>query len=293
MHRLVESQIEEEITASLLFFQTYSELLEFCRRENVLLIGVSKESRATFYRDYLLSLIFSEKLSQLELKAADLRKLQSIFPEVLDNEKDAFKKFDTLKRVYGEKLDSIESILEELASSRPDYQVVMSFAHGTGHTSPLLLGPSARVRRFFRRVRHDPRRYVTTAFPNATRKQGEKFVAWATNIVSAIPELPSIVSLYVLLDPRDSPMRVDVPHWKYLLKDVDWPKPVEVDIRPLLNIMVTGYCGLEGHNLWLKDVDQKVRLKRRTVDGIYIPYLEKLFQSKVIRGRGYRRVKYP
>ena len=57
--------------------------------------------------------------------------------------------------------------------------------------------------------------------------------------------------------------------------------------------MITGYCGLDGYNLWLKDVDQKVRLRKRVVDQIYFPYMEKIFKEKIIRGRSYRRVKYP
>jgi hypothetical protein len=43
----------------------------------------------------------------------------------------------------------------------------------------------------------------------------------------------------------------------------------------------------------LKNVDERVRLKKKTVDNIYVPYLEKLFGEKIIRGRSYRRVKYP
>ena len=92
---------------------------------------------------------------------------------------------------------------------------------------------------------------------------------------------------------RDSPIRIDIPNWEYLLSEIGWPKPVDVSLEDLLKILVTGYCGLDAYNLWLKDVDEKVRLKRKYVDNIYFPYLEKLFQSKIIRGRGYRRVKYP
>jgi hypothetical protein len=68
---------------------------------------------------------------------------------------------------------------------------------------------------------------------------------------------------------------------------------LDLDLEALLRIMITGYCGLDRYNLWLADVDEKVRLRRKIVDEIYFPYLEKLFQSKIIRGRGYRRVKYP
>jgi hypothetical protein len=66
-----------------------------------------------------------------------------------------------------------------------------------------------------------------------------------------------------------------------------------VDLGDLLKVLVTGYCGLDNYNLWLKNVDEKVRLRRKVVDDIYFPYLEKLFGEKIISGRRYRRVRYP
>ena len=293
VHLLIESKIEEEIVSLLRYFQTYNELLEFCRKENVLLIGVSKESRSTFYRDCLLKLIFDEELGELDIKAGELRKLETVFSQVLDNERVAFDRFDRLKQRHGEKLDTIAVVLDELASSRPDYQLVMNFSHTIGYTQPMLLGPSARVARFFKKYRLDAEKYVRRSFPNTTRKKGDGFVNWAVDIISKIPKMPSIMSFYILLDVRDSPIRIDIPNWEYSLSQIGWPKPVDVNLEDLLRIIVTGYCGLDGYNLWLKNVDEQVRLKRKSVDDIYFPYLEKLFQRKIIRGRGYRRVKYP
>jgi len=293
VHLLIESKIEEEIVTLLHYFQTYNELLEFCRKENVLLIGVSKGSRSTFYRDYLLKLILDEELRELDIEAGELRKLEAVFSQVLDDERAAFDRFDRLKQTHGEKLDTIAVVLDELASSRPDYQLVMNFSHTIGYTQPMLLGPSARVARFFKKYRLDAEKYVRRSFPNATRKKGDEFVHWAVDIISKIPKMPSIMSFYILLDVRDSPIRIDMPNWTCSLSQVGWPKPVDVNLEDLLKIMVTGYCGLDGYNLWLKNVDEQVRLKRKYVDDIYFPYLEKLFQRKIIRGRGYRRVKYP
>lgn len=293
VHLLIESKIEEEIVTLLHYFQIYSELLEFCRKENILLIGVSKGSRSTFYRDYLLKLIFDEELKRLEIETGELRRLEAIFSQVLDNERVAFERFNRLKQEHDGKLDQIAVVLDELASSRPDYQLVMNFSETVGYTQPMLLGPSARVARFFERYRLNAEEFVRRSFPNTTRKKGDEFVDWAVDIISKIPKLPSILSFYILLDVRDSPIRIDIPNWEYLLSEIGWPKPVDVSLEDLLKILVTGYCGLDAYNLWLKDADEKVRLKRKYVDNIYFPYLEKLFQSKIIRGRGYRRVKYP
>jgi hypothetical protein len=293
MHVPVETKIEEDRTTVLDYFKTYAELLDICKKKGILIAGVSKESRATFYRDYLLKLIFGEELEQLDIEEGDKQKLRDIFPEMLEKEKTAFSKFKRLKAKHGSKLESIDLIFTELVSSRPDYQVVMSFAGKKGYTHPLLLGPSAYAARRIRSIAANPKKYTVGNFPIATREKGREFVDWASKVVSDIPGFPSFVSFYLLLDTRDSPMRIDVPCWDQPLSKTGWPKPIDVDLQALLRIMINGYCGLDAYNLWLRNVDGKVKLKRRVVDDLYFPYMEKLFGSKIIRGRSYRRVKFP
>jgi len=293
MHVPVETKIEEDRTAVLEYFETYRELLELCRKKGILIAGVSKESRASFYRDFLLKQIFVEELENTDIEGGDKQRLSAIFPEILENEKTAFSKFRKLKQKHGSKLETIELILTELASSRSDYQLVMSFAENVGYTQPLVLGPSTRAAERMRPFSSDPRKYVMNNFPVMTRERGKEFVDWGSGVISSIPSFPSFVSLYLLMDVRDSPMRIDVPCWEQLLSKTGWPKPIDVDLKVLLRIMVSGYCGLDAYNLWLKNVDERVKLKRRVVDELYFPYMERLFQSKIIRGRGYRRVKFP
>jgi hypothetical protein len=256
---------------------------------------VSKESRSTFYRDYLLKLIFNETLEKLSscIEEADLLKLKPIFTELLDDEKSALRKFEKLRHKYGKKLDIIALILEELASSRPDYQIIMNYAHTPGYTQPLLLGPSARTARRLEACRKEPVKYVRTNFPVTIREKGNDFVNWASNILLNINAFPGIISFYLLLDTRDSPIRIDVPCWDYTFSSTGWPKPIDFRVDEVLRVMITGYCGLDCYNLWLKKVDERVRLKKRVVDNIYFPLMERLFGEKIIRERGYRRVKYP
>jgi hypothetical protein len=169
----------------------------------------------------------------------------------------------------------------------------MNFTNSIGFTQPLILGPSARMARYFEKFHSKSRMYIRNRFPRATREKGDVFVEWASKIISQIPNFPSFNSFHLLLDQRDSPMRIDIPNWEHSLSEIGWPKPVNVNLENLLKIMITGYCGLDGYNLWLKDVDQKVKLKKKTVDQIYFPYMERIFKEKIIRGRSYRRVRYP
>ena len=184
-------------------------------------------------------------------------------------------------------------VFEELTSSRPDYQLIMSLAEPTGIRSLCCLVLRRVMSRFFELCRNNPERYVRRYFPVTYREKGQEFVKYASNIVSSFTTFPGIVSLHLLLDARDSPIRVDLPYWDQTFTNTGWPKPVDLKVDDLLNIMVTGYGGLDCHNLWLKNVDERVRLKKKVVDNIYFPYMEKMFGEKIIRGRSYRRVKYP
>ena len=293
VHVPLESKVEEERLVLVDFFRVYRELLDLCRKNNVLLVGVAKESRSTAFRDFLLRLIFNEELAKLDIDDDDARKLKPLFMEVVDDFTLGLQKFEKIGQKYGVKLETIRMILLELARSRPDYQLVMNFAESVGYTKPLLLGSPPRLQSKLETFRSDAKGYVRKNFPNAIREKGKGFVDDAAQVIAGIPDFPAMVSFYVLFDRRDSPIRIDIPCWDQKLVDVGWHKPAIVDLEGVLKVLATGYCGLDCHNLWLKNVDERVRLKKKTVDNIYVPYMEKLFGEKIIRGRSYRRVRFP
>ena len=293
VHVPLESKVEGERLLLLDYFRVYKELLDLCREKGVILVGVAKESRSTSFRDFLLSLIFKEELAKVEVDDDDARMLKPLFMEVVDNANEGLLKFERFRQKHGKKLETVELVFQELARSRPDYQVIMNFADSVGYTKPLLLGPSPRLARRLAESRSDAKGYVRKNFPNALRELGRGFVDEAAQVIAGISDFPGIVSFYVLFDRRDSPIRIDVPCWDQKLIDVGWHKPVSVDLDAVLRVLATGYCGLDCHNLWLKNVDERVRLKKKTEDNIYFPYMEKLFGEKIIRGRSYRRVRFP
>jgi hypothetical protein len=293
VHVPLESKVEEDRLVLLDYFRVYRELLDLCKNNNVVLVGVAKESRSTSFRDYLLKLVFREELEKAAIDDDDARMLKSLFMDVVDNATVGLQKFEHFKQKHGEKVEKIGLIFDELARSRPDYQVVMNFAECVGYTRPLVLGPSPRLARRLEESRSDPKGYVRKNFPNTLRERGKGFVDDAAQVIAGIPDFPAIVSFYILFDRRDSPIRIDIPCWDQKLINVGWHKPVTVDLEEVLKVLATGYCGLDCHNLWLKNVDERVRLKKKTVDNIYVPYMEKLFGEKIIRGRSYRRVRFP
>jgi hypothetical protein len=293
VHVPLESTVEEDRLILLNYFRIYRQLLDACKQSGVTLVGVAKESRSTAFRDYLLNLIFRKALKEAELEDSDARMILPLFMEVVDNAGLGLAKFERFKQKYGDKVEIIGMIFEELARPRPDYQVVMRYSKDLGYTRPLLLGASPRLERHLRQFDLHPEIYVRKNFPNALREMGKGLIGEAARVIAGIADFPAILSFYVLFDSRDSPIRIDIPCYDKRFIDVGWHKPFSADLSEVLKILATGYCGLDCHNLWLKNVDERVRLKKKMVDNIYVPYLEKLFGEKLIRGRSYRRVKYP
>jgi hypothetical protein len=95
----------------------------------------------------------------------------------------------------------------------------------------LLLGPSAGAARRLGQIASDPDRYVSSRFAVATREKGGDFTEWAAKILAGIPRMPSFISFYLLLNARDSPIRIDVPCWEHPLSKTGWPKPADLDLQ--------------------------------------------------------------
>ena len=125
----------------------------------------------------------------------------------------------------------------------------------------------------------------------------EAFMRRACDILSDIPSFPTMVSFHVLLDKRDTPIRVDAPSWVFsrdtTISDFAGGRDLQVNLNWIVSLLMKGYGGLKDYNIWLKRVDEKVRLTNEVMDSIYSSVLEKELDLTIIHSRGYRRVKYP
>ena len=150
-----------------------------------------------------------------------------------------------------------------------------------------------------RQLERNPRRYAERNFREAASEaeDSDSFLEESAQILSGIPSMPAVVSFHVLLDRRDTPLRVDVPSsmlgGRDKLVDCTDHRAMKGDVTPILEVLLAGYGGLRNYNVWLKRVDEEVRLARRTVDGIYTPALGRMLGMTLVHERGYRRVRYP
>ncbi len=282
------------------YFKTLWELFELCRERRILLAGVSKESRSSFLRDHLLERLLEGELGRLDGLPVEVKaELRAIFETALQAPSEALSALRRLKRAHGDRLEGVERIIREAASARPDHQLIRRLAKAPGYTAPLELGAFKPGSTTIELMGKDPKAYVRRYFREAILEaEDEKaFIREAAGILARIPGLPSIVSFHLLPDPRDTPMRVDIPSWAcgpgHRISDFAGIRPAEADVSGMVALLMGGYAGLRDYNVWLKRADEEVRLSRDIVDGLYSPALEKMLNATMIHPRGYRRVKYP
>ena len=288
-HLMMESPLSNDRDFFIRYYREIMRLFKKAEEENVLLIGISKESGSRFFRDFLLKQIITlpEVLGEVPENEA-----KGLISMALDNKRNAFKYLEQLKSKY-ENIGLLEDVLKELITPRPDYQLIESFVTGEGRTVPLLLGPSSRWLRRMRQFEMNPEGYIRSHFPLLSNS--EDFVVTAKGVIRRLKELPAIVSFHVLPDKRDSPLRIDVPafyfgvHKKFY--EIGWPEPVEKDTYTVLSVIATGYAGLDYHNIWLWKVDKEVKFHRREFDDMYLSKFKEIV-GVGLNARDYRRVRF-
>jgi len=282
------------------YFREYCELLETCRNRDVIPVGVSKDSRATMLRDHFLKILLDKELEKLKPAREDDDEIRGTFNRILQRQRgQRVRRLRTLESTYGAgSLDRVLQILFEARTLRSDHQMILNFTTGGGYSTPLELGAYGRGVGLLDMYRRQPREYVRTHFPEAIdeAEDSEKFVDEASRVLSKIPSIPTTVSLHALFDRRDTPMRIDMPSWAFginrSLKDLTGFSTLsDLDVKDVLSTLRLLFGGIRHYNVLLTSVDSEVRLRRDTVNRIYLPLVERSLKLPLplVHVRGYRR----
>lgn len=94
-HIPIETGYVNDRAFMLKYFETVIELLEACRRERVPIIGISKESRTAFFREFLVKTIAVEMKDEVGLSTESLERILSL---ALDNRRMALKELERLEK---------------------------------------------------------------------------------------------------------------------------------------------------------------------------------------------------
>lgn len=281
------------------YFDTFDRLLTLSKERNILLLGVSKDSRSSFLRDFLLNGILERELNDLDIPQSAKITAFRLLQEVFDTPTEAFESFKKLKVDYGERLRKVEQILWEAFAARTDHQLIRTYVEQPGHTVPIELSVSKRSFFLIQELQTRPESYVSTHFKESLLESSDasKLMSRACEILTRIPNFPAMVSFHVLLDKHDTPVRIDTPSWTFnretTISDFIGGRDLLLNVNPIISLLMSGYGGLKDYNIWLKRVDERVRLSNNIVDTIYSSALERELDFTIIHTRGYRRVKYP
>jgi len=263
VHLPFETDFSNDRDFMIRYFETFLRLIEICKEKKIWLIGLSKESRSSFFSEFLLLNFALEIKNEIGLNEKGIIEL---FSEVLDN------KYQALKKVRNMNNEKLNILVEELLSKRPDFALILRYAQKTGYTAPLLLGASSRWRREVKQILDNPEAFLNSHFPVCS--QNEEFIKNAKWVITKISDLPAIISFHILPSLNDTPIRVDVPAWCFGLDDklfdIGWPEKVNVDISDVLEIISAGYFGPENYNVWLKAAHDGVKLSSEVFKNLYL-----------------------
>ncbi len=304
VHPPEETPVEGDRTLLIDLAEAFCKLLSECRRRNVIIVGVSKDSRVENFRDLLLKRMISDELKRLEpyMETEDLNLLKKSIHFIKDRPNYSLSLLRKLKSKHGNLLGHIGNMLMENARSLPDSQLIRYFAEAPGYSTPILLGLPEWARREITALEKYPKKYMSSKFRYAlleTDMSEEEFIERAVNVYNRVFESSTIVTYHLLFDIHDIPLRIDVPSWvlgidkrmKDNLESVFIENPGVVGT--INSILRAGYAGLRNYNILLKRVDEEVRLTNKDLDSIYERVLEKELGTILTHTRRYRRVRIP
>jgi hypothetical protein len=265
------------------YFETLIRLFNMARENKVPIIGLSKESRSSFFREFLMRNMIFKLAGEYGLDASEVSTLISM---ALDGRR--------ANAILDKTPPPLRDYIMEYISLKPDFLIIMSCTRKPGYSTPLILNAPPGVKKAFKLINVDPVKYLQLTHPISSRDVD--FIEWASHIVKELPKLPAVISFYVLPSAQDTPMRVDAPAWVFNveknLSEVDFSEAVDADIDDILRLISAGYSGLEDYNVWLTTAHRRVKLGRRTFEHIYLPKFEEIV-GRTATSRGYRRVRFP
>lgn len=266
------------------YFEVLLNLLDLCRRLNIPIIGVSKGSVSSFFRNFLIGILAVDTAIKFGYDSSFVRNL---LYNILDKKGSALLILDSLP-------EDLKIIFREFLNRKPDFQLILNYAKTTGYTVPLFLSPPPRTIRAFKLIMRDPYAFLKSAFPYSS--MSSDFLDCSVNVVKRLLDLPAIISFHIYPSTFDIPLRIDIPAFCFGFEDkfidFQWPEAAEIDLSGFLKLLASGYCGPEDYNIWLSNVDRMVRLSRRIFESVYLPKFEDVIGG-ITTSRGYRRVRYP
>ncbi|MBS7613081.1 DNA double-strand break repair nuclease NurA, partial [Candidatus Bathyarchaeota archaeon] len=127
------------------YFETVIKLFNTAREGKIPIIGLSKESRSSFLKEFLMRKVIFKLTEEFNLNVLEVATLMS---RALN------------KRGFSNILEKtptpIREFMIEYATLKPDFLLIMNYARKPGYSTPLILNPPNGAKKAFRLIKADP-----------------------------------------------------------------------------------------------------------------------------------------
>lgn len=286
-HFILESSVIDDEDFILKYLDSYITVLNETKEKNILLIGLSKDSRATFFRNGILDEVFYEEREKIKDKITDseLRLINSVIKGIDELHIAKLQEFRDLLNEKPKLLKKIADIFKEYQITRTDGELIYRFAETTGFTRPMEMGLGRpQQKNNFKQMRKDPVSFLRTRFKNKidslSDEEKEKFFKYGLKVIEKILLIPTFISFHILPDIRDTPIKIDIPSWyferNHLLSKypfVDFIKVLESLMEIIISFIMKLYGGLDNYNLLLSAAHDGATMSKKTYFEIYEQFL--------------------
>lgn len=302
MHIPKDSPLESNRDFMLKYMDLYTNIIDECRRKNVWIIGVSKDSKTDLLRKIILTRVFEKYVSQ-NIWDKDIRdKMYKFWRKMFRTPFSTLKRLQEFFRNNPSIPSEILNIFREHVKQKPDIHMIKIFTNGlSGYTTPIELGAGIYGTRAIFSGKIDIEKYLMKNFKKCLYEMGSKaFKKYALDILYRVLNFPTIISLYATFKDGDLPLKIDFPSWMLNIdRKIPEAEPYrfidkdDENIHKILSILYSLYGGERNYNVLLKRVDEKVKLTNKIMTQIYENVLQKELNIVITHMRGFRRVIYP
>lgn len=290
MSPVFEFTVEEDEKFMLDYFELVFDVIQRAKDKNIILIGVSKDSREIFFRNALLDEIYYEERENLKksgnLNGTEISIIESVIKKIDEYNEENVKKFKRLVNNKPNLLKKMLRIYNEYHYQRTDGEIIYRFAKSSGYTYPMEkgLGRPEQIN-LFKVMINKTQTYLLSRFKkfllNLNGIDKQHFILRGEKILKRFSVIPTFISFHILPDIRDNPIKIDVPSWcfKNYNRLIDYPyvnfyNTKDPIINKILFYNMKMYGGLSNYNLLLSAAHNDAVLREKTYNEIYEQFLQ-------------------
>jgi len=301
IHVLKEVEIQDREDFMFDYVEAYSDFLSAALRKGTVVVGVSKDSRSTLFKEEVLK---EQVLRIAREHGLDTQEILKLWSGLRRRPREVVEEVRR-KTSSGAYPAELYKFFEEARSPVPDSKILYHLNLGSGYTTPLLLKLSRVLAGQLDLVLDDGSvdhvERLSRVFQKTRDRIGSRFEGRARDLISRLRSYPPVAMFYVVFESGEDPVRVDV-----VARDISALSGANglqgdagrfMDDKPesLLRViaLLRGmYAGIRGYNVLLLEADRRVKISDYTLEtyrGVLMRELGLFF----LLSRGERRVHYP